>query len=227
MSEYNPLKNSKTDNAGLKPNSKIGTFLKDKKVDSMSRAFKAMQNSHNETFSSFSKIDADKTLTKEAKDLVKGSIGIKAKEEFKNHATRLRGDAQGMLKSLNESLYTNTATIDQNQVMMIGLVGEQLKEEGLAYLDRSDYVHPIAVMMAKAQLLPHGQSEMVLDKLNRKHSSETLSNIKATEDLLTSIDFAIEEEDKLITANTPADDELKALQASSALTEVRKLTRGV
>lgn len=222
-----PMQTSETDNVGLKPNSKIGTFLKTKNLDTMKRAFAGMQNSHNNTFNSFEKIDGDQTLTKEAKSLLKGTIGEKAREEFKNHAVRLRGDAKGLLASLHDSLYSNTAQIDQNQVMMIGLVGEQLKSEGLKYLDRSEYVHPIAVMMAKAQLLPHGQSDAVIDKLNAKHSADTLADIKATEDILTSIDYAIETEDKLITSNTPASDELKSLQASSALSEVRKLTHGV
>ena len=222
-----PMQTSKYDNVGLKEHSKIGKFLSDKQNGTMKNAFRGMQNTHVNTFKSFERIDADTTLTPDAKNLLKGNIGVKASEEFKNHAVKLRGEAKGLLTSLNNSLYSNSAQIDQNQMMMVGLVGDQLKEEGLKYLDRSEYVHPIALVMAKAGLLPHKQNEAIIEKLDRHHSSDTLANISATEDVINSIDYAIQNEEKLILANTPAPEELKTLQSSSALDEVRKLTGGV
>ncbi len=224
---YNPLQKTPTDNTGLYETSTISKYLDGKNLDGMSKALNGMRVNHESFFEFRGKIMGDKTLTNEAKDLLIGQKGVKVKDSFINFAADLTKEAKGHLNTLNNSLYTNTSNIDGNQIMMVGLVGEQLKKEGLEYLDRSEYVHPIAVMMAKAELLPHGQGEMVLDKLNRKHSSDTLSEISGAEAVLKSVEATINEESRLFDMHTPTSKELASLQASSALTEVKKLTGGV
>ncbi len=224
---YNPLQLKPTDNVGLYEISTISNYLDGKKLDGMSKALNGMRVNHESFFDFRAKVMGDKTLTDSAKDLLIGQKGVKVKNSFNSFANDLTNGANGYIKSLTDSLYTNTTNIDSNQIMMVGLVGEQLKEEGLEYLDRSEYIHPIATMMAKAELLPFGQSELVLENLNRKHSADTLSDISGAEKLLTAVESTIDEESRLFDIHTPTKQELERLETSSALTEVKKLTGGV
>jgi len=224
---YHPLKTKETDNVGLKKNGTIGTYLQNNEIGEMSRPFHGMSSNHEDFFKFKEKIDADSTLSKDAKSLLIGHKGESVRSSFNEYATELINATKSHLKQLTGSLYTNTAKIDSNQVAMVGLVGARLSEEGLSYLDRSEYIHPIATMLAKAELLPDGQSTFVLEKLNQHHSSDTLLQIKEAERVLEAVQSTIDEETELIDTNTPTADHMERLKASSALAEIKKLTAGV
>jgi hypothetical protein len=227
MYERHPLAKDNLDNIGLKDDGKLGQFLKNRGLDTASKHFNGLAVNHEAFVTAQNKVSNDPAFSKDHKDLMIGTKGETVLQAFEKQANSMMQDIQGYRNHLDRSLYTNTIGLDNAQQQMVGLIGKQFNEEGLAYLDRSEYAQPVVTLLAKAGVLEEGIGEMVIEKMNNKHSADTLRDMTEADEAITALESAVETERQIIEYHSPLPHKLEALRNSSALEEVRKITEGV
>jgi len=222
---YNPLKQKKTDNLGLRSDMMLGQFISEHGTSSAKQAYGLMQTVHESFFDAVDKIMGDDRLTDNAKQWTIGKKGMDARKLFESNANALQREMEAFKQSVDGSLYSNSVQLSQNDQILLGVVAQQINEKGLQYVHDVPFIHPVATLLAKANVV--SEPDLIIDHVNRVNTPDKVELLNTINERQEALEATIQEERSLIDAHTPTESSFAKLDAQAASQEIRTITEGV
>ncbi len=211
------------DNVGLKDSSTLGKFFTEN--SSLKQKYGGMKVNHEQFSKTVNDMKTNEILTDGAKQLNIGTVGERILDSFTTQANALKGDLQSLHSHQESQLFSNSAGLSPQQLQLLGVIGEHFMKDGqgMKYLDSTPFVEAPMTFLAKSGVLGQETGQLIIEKMDAKHSQDVLDNMAATTKAIAALDHAVEQEGYIIGYHSPAPQHMQRLRASKASDELKQV----